>query len=272
MGTGFIPSLRNRLLLVVLVSWLIGGTLAYWLGGEWQSALPLLALVMGALMSLLLTTWLTRPVDDAIKAMELGLLNLIDNDFSVSLPQSKDPEFRRLAELFNRASGELRRERQHIYQRELLLDKVIQNSPNLMLLLDGSGHIIYANDSARHALVDGKPLTGMTISALAGQLDEAMARMLLEGSDGLFALERDGETDTWHLSRGRFHLNGLEHQLILLKQMTRELNRQEVAVWKKVIRVISHELNNSLAPMRSMVNSGRVLAGRLEEPDRKSVV
>lgn len=41
MGTGFIPSLRNRLLLVVLVSWLIGGTLAYWLGGEWQSALQI---------------------------------------------------------------------------------------------------------------------------------------------------------------------------------------------------------------------------------------
>lgn len=266
MGTGFMLSLRSRLMLIVLISWLIGGTMAYWLGGEWPSALPLLALVMGALVSLLLTAWLTRPVNDAIKAMELGLLNLIDNDFSVSLPQSKDPELGQLAVLFNRASGELRRERQHIYQRELLLDKVIQNSPNLMLLLDGSGHIIYANDSARHALVGGKPLTGMTMSSLTDQLDEAMGRMLREGADGLFALDRDGETETWHLSRGRFQLNGLEHQLMLLKQMTRELNRQEVAVWKKVIRVISHELNNSLAPMRSMVNSGRVLAERLEEP------
>ncbi|HEV2111626.1 MAG TPA: ATP-binding protein, partial [Gammaproteobacteria bacterium] len=48
------------------------------------------------------------------------------------------------------------------------------------------------------------------------------------------------------------------------KQLTRELNRQEVAIWKKVIRVISHELNNSLAPISSMAHSGRILT---REPD-----
>ena len=45
-----------------------------------------------------------------------------------------------------------------------------------------------------------------------------------------------------------------------LKRLTRELARQEVATWKKVIRVISHELNNSLAPIRSLAHSGRELA------------
>ena len=46
----------------------------------------------------------------------------------------------------------------------------------------------------------------------------------------------------------------------MLRRMTRELSRQEVATWKKVIRVISHELNNSLAPIRSLAHSGRELA------------
>lgn len=54
-----------------------------------------------------------------------------------------------------------------------------------------------------------------------------------------------------------FLLNSQSHRLYLLRQMTRELSRQEVATWKKVIRVIAHELNNSLAPISSLAHSGR---------------
>src|SRR5690606_38404401 len=55
--------------------------------------------------------------------------------------------------------------------------------------------------------------------------------------------------------------------LILLRQMTTELRRQEVQTWKKVIRVISHELNNSLAPIASLAHSGAELLrrGQLEK-------
>ena len=59
---------------------------------------------------------------------------------------------------------------------------------------------------------------------------------------------------------GGFLLNAQPHRLVLLKQLTRELAAQEVAVWKKVIRVIAHELNNSLAPITSLAHSGRLLA------------
>ena len=45
-----------------------------------------------------------------------------------------------------------------------------------------------------------------------------------------------------------------------MKRLTRELARQEVATWKKVIRVIAHELNNSLAPISSLAHSGQILA------------
>jgi len=50
------------------------------------------------------------------------------------------------------------------------------------------------------------------------------------------------------------------HRLLLLKQLTREINSQEVATWKRVIRVIAHELNNSLAPISSLAHSGQILA------------
>jgi nitrogen fixation/metabolism regulation signal transduction histidine kinase len=60
----------------------------------------------------------------------------------------------------------------------------------------------------------------------------------------------------------------LPHRLLLLKQLTREINSQEVATWKKVIRVIAHELNNSLAPISSLAHSGQILARAPPDPEQ----
>ena len=61
------------------------------------------------------------------------------------------------------------------------------------------------------------------------------------------------------MSQRQFLLNAMPHRLLLLKQLTREINSQEVATWKKVISVIAHELNNSLAPISSLAHSGQLL-------------
>src|SRR5690606_32411138 len=105
------------------------------------------------------------------------------------------------------------------------------------------------------------------------QLLESAPRALVEamdrGGDGLFTVATaDGEDeDIYHLSRRGFRLNGRRHELVLLRHLTSELRRQEVQTWKKVIRVISHELNNSLAPVASLAHSGAELLKR-GQPER----
>ncbi len=74
--------------------------------------------------------------------------------------------------------------------------------------------------------------------------------------------EEAGEEQVYHLARRQFRLNGRGHDLLLLRLLTTELRRQEVQTWKKVIRVISHELNNSLAPVASLAHSGAELVRR----------
>lgn len=221
---------------------------------------------------------LTRNLATSLLALEVGLLNFKDNDFSVSLPVGGDKQLQALAVLFNESAEALRKERQYIYQRELLLDKVIQSSPNVMLLLDDEQRVIYANDAARHLFNQGLRIEGIELNLLIEQVADELSAALANPKDGLFSLSAkdseskgDGEPETWHLSRGQFLLNGQFHHLILLKQMTRELNRQEVAVWKKVIRIISHELNNSVAPIASMVNSGRMITKDLDNPKLKLI-
>ena len=94
----------------------------------------------------------------------------------------------------------------------------------------------------------------------------AALREALNGDrDTLFTVDLDGESQVFHLSQRRFLLNGQSHRLSLLKQLTREVNAQEVATWKKVIRVIAHEINNSLAPIASLAKSGQRLAANPDE-------
>lgn len=215
----------------------------------------------------------TRTLATSLTALEVGLLNFKDNDFSVTIPVRGDKQLQGLTTLFNESAETLRKERQYIYQRELLLDKVIQSSPNVMLLLDDEQRVIYANDAARHLFYQGNRIDGFTLTDLLEHVSDELSSALQKPKGGLFTLSFEGqeEDETWHLSRGQFLLNGQFHHLLLLKQMTHELNRQEVAVWKKVIRIISHELNNSVAPIASMVNSGRMITKDLDDPKLKMI-
>ena len=85
---------------------------------------------------------------------------------------------------------------------------------------------------------------------------------LARGGDGLFTAGDSEDEEVYHLARRNFTLNGRKHELLLLRQLTLEMRRQEVQTWKKVIRVISHELNNSLAPVASLAHSGSELVRR----------
>jgi signal transduction histidine kinase len=83
-----------------------------------------------------------------------------------------------------------------------------------------------------------------------------------EQGDTLFSTVIDGVEETFHLSQRSFILQGRTFRLYLLKRLTRELSRQEVSTWKKLIRVLSHELNNSLGPLSSLAHSGAEIARR----------
>jgi nitrogen fixation/metabolism regulation signal transduction histidine kinase len=147
-------------------------------------------------------------------------------------------------------------------QRELLLDTVVQNTPVALVLTDASGRVAYANIASRHLFNEGRSLHGLDFAELLADAPDALRRAVESGEDALLNVEMDGSDETFHLSQRAFRLQGKPHRLQLFRRMTRELSRQEVATWKRVIRVISHELNNSLAPISSLAHSGAELARR----------
>ncbi len=229
---------------------------------------PLLGASIAALITLAPLWWvaarLTRPWPSTLKAVSSAIASLRDSDFGVSISSPRPRELRELVDAYNSLGGLLRRERFDIYQRELLLDTVLQTTPLALLLTNDTGRIVYGNFSARQLLNDGRRLEGMELAALLSGRPAPLREALGAGSDTLFTMEVAGESEVYHLSRRSFVLHARPHQLILLKQLTRELSAQEITVWKKVIRVIAHELNNSLAPISSLAHSGRLLAAGTE--------
>jgi signal transduction histidine kinase len=139
---------------------------------------------------------------------------------------------------------------------------MVQNTPVAMLLCDAGDHIVYGNLAARKLLARGRRLEGQLFGELLAAGPESLRDAVARGGDGLFVVEHDGEEDIFYLARSEFRLNGRPHELFVLRHLTGELHRQEVRTWKKVIRVISHELNNSLAPVASLAHSGQELLKR----------
>jgi nitrogen fixation/metabolism regulation signal transduction histidine kinase len=202
--------------------------------------------------------WLINPAIEAIRALTDSAESFRDKDFSVSIAGDRADELGDLIAAHNKLGSIFRVERQTLFQRELLLDTVIQTTDIALVLINTSDQVVYSNAAARELFNVGKPINGLRFRKLLAGVPSAFAEAVATAKDGLFTYE-DDDSHTYHLSQDSFSLNAQPHQLFLFKQLTQELGRQEVATWKKVIRLISHELNNSLAPISSLAHSGRKL-------------
>ncbi len=217
----------------------------------------LVALIVAIPLAIVISRWFVRPVARTVLAVGDGITSMKDHDFSVSIGEPEEVELQALVQSYNGLGALLRSERQSLYQRELLLDTVIQATPLAMVLTNSADRIVYSNVAARQTFLGGRKLEGLSFRELLAAAPEPLQHAVEGKEDTLFMIEGNGESEIYHLSQRGFLLNNQLHRLYLLKQLTRELSRQEVETWKRVIRVIAHELNNSLAPISSLAHSGR---------------
>jgi nitrogen fixation/metabolism regulation signal transduction histidine kinase len=281
-----LDSLQTRLTLLLLAAAVIGivvhSGLTAWplpgwidvlrrslgLGPAWHAPAPRSGMAVAISMALVagFCAWaaarVLRPLRRLSRALEGIVLSYRDGDFSVSLAHVDGGELASLVAQHQALGEALREQRQHLAQRELLLDTVVQNTPVALVLVDTARRVAYANIAARHLLGEGRSLNGVAFDDLLADAPAALREVLAAGEDALFTVPIDGLDETFHVSQRAFRLQGRPHQLYLLRRMTRELSRQEVSSWKRLIRVISHELNNSLAPISSLAHSGAELARR----------
>lgn len=257
-------SLQGKVAAMLAVSALAGASLAtllmIGLDDLWLSWL--VALLIAVPLSAWAGSAAVRSIATLVRTLSGAVTSFRDGDFATSIQRRRNDELGDLVDAYNELGDALREERQKLFQRELLLDTMVQNTPTALLLEDASGKIIYSNLAARKLFALRNKPEGHAFVDLLAEAPIELREAAGAGDDSIFSVSIDGEDESYHLSRRSLMLNGRQHQLHLIRRITRELSRQEVAVWKKVIRVISHELNNSLAPISSLAHSGRELAAR----------
>jgi len=239
--------------------------LSRWLAQSWmQQPWAAAAIAIAVLLPLLLyhVRRAFSPMNSLFRALAGSVASYRDGDYSFGLSWQGQGELGELVASHNALGDALREQRLSLVQRELLLDTMVQNTPVAMLLLDPSRRVVHANIAARKMLGEGHKLEGQAFDTLLAGSSDAVRDAFERGGDGMFTIGDDDNEEIYHLARRMFRLNGRRHELILLRVLTAELRRQEVQTWKKVIRVISHELNNSLAPIASLAHSGAELLRR----------
>jgi two-component system nitrogen regulation sensor histidine kinase NtrY len=251
-------SLEGKLAALLGVVFLAAAGLTALLMRRFESpALTLSVLCIAAVPVIIWIAWkAVAPLNRLLRAMHGAVASYRDGEFSLSLRVDRRDVLGDLLAGHNELGRALREQRLYLVQRELLLDTMTQNSPVAMVLVDMHDRVAYANVAAKHLLGEGRSLVGQDFRALLERAPELQKAVNAGSADTLFSAQMEGNEETFHLSQRGFLLQGRSHRLYLIKRMTRELSRQEVATWKKLIRVLSHELNNSLAPIASLAHSG----------------
>lgn len=213
--------------------------------------------------------WWMRQLVEEIKQQEASRLEVLQraaaqiNQTEARLsPQHPD------AEALNAAFDLLAERINEGRTRVSLFDTVINAAPMAIVVCDYRGEVIISNRTANDLLWQGKSLVGEDFEYVLAQCPEDMARAVRSQADELFTVDQGDEEQAYHVSMPSFDLNQHRYTVYLIKQLTRELSRQEVAIWKKMIRVISHELNNSLAPVSSLIHSARLILNKPEHSDK----
>lgn len=215
------------------------------------------AAAMAFAIALPVVLWSANVIEKRMRELHDDLGNALraarDGDHSLRLAVRGDREIAELKHLYNELADAVRAGRRSIHNKEVLLDTILQRTPVAVVLLDAAERVIYSNVAARELLAAGARLDGHHLADLVEKLTPTLRDALAASSDSIFAVE----DETFHLTQRIFRLDTQQHRLILLERLTPELRRQEVTVWKKAIRIINHEINNTIAPVSSLFHSAR---------------
>lgn len=187
-----------------------------------------------------------------------------DGDFSIRLTPRGDREIAELKRLYNELADAVRADRSDIHQKEVLLDTMLQRTPMAVLLLNAAERIVFSNAAARELFAGGARLDGRPLAEILPTLEAAVAAALAGPDDTIFRWD----VETFHLTQRVFRLNLQEHRLVLVERLTPELRRQEIDVWKRAIRIMNHEINNTVAPISSLFHSARLAQAKPEHRHR----
>lgn len=193
-------------------------------------------IIISVLISLNLYKQLILP----LTYLRQGISAIKDQDFNVKFLFTGKKEVDELVEVYNRMIDELRKERTRQQEQHFFLEKLIQTSPTGIIVLDFDGQIKQINPKATAVLQVNPGLLSNHIQ----DMETGTARTIR--MDGL---------RTFKIQKSRFMDRGFERVFVMMEEVTAEIFEAEKNVYSKVIRMMAHEVNNTVGPVNSIMNT-----------------
>ena len=207
--------------------------------------------VVAAILFITLYHRLIRPY----KIITDGMALLQEQDFSTHLRLISDSEANKLIVVFNKMIDSLKEERLLVREKNLFLDLLIQASPQGVIILDFDEYITEINPAGLKLLSvsDKKDLIGKKIKDTNINIRHFLAK--LQQGDNMVI--RESGIAAYRCVRSSFIDRGFDHPFILIEELTEELLKIEKNSYEGIIRMMAHEVNNSIgaiSPTLSVVS------------------
>jgi PAS domain S-box-containing protein len=179
------------------------------------------------------------------------LAALREGDYSIRARGAERDDALGLAFLESNLLGEtLRSQRLGAMEATALLRTVMAEIDVAVFAFDDEQRLRLANRAAERLL-------GQPAERLAGRTAEqvGLAECLTTDAPRSLDVTFPGGAGRWEVRRGEFRQDGRPHTLLVLADVTKTLREEELQAWRRLVRVLSHEINNSLAPIKSIAAS-----------------
>jgi signal transduction histidine kinase len=254
-------TLRRLFYAYLLVLHVALGVLAWHLVRE--SVWGLLALEAAFVVSALLGAWLVDRLLRAHALVQESAQLLEESDYTTRFRPTGQAEIDRLIEIYNRMADALRAERVRVREQHHFLQSLLDVSPSGAVILDHDDRVDFVNPAAAR-LLGPDVRTGVAATHDGSALHEVILA-LHDAPSAVVTLPGGRRAKA---SRGTFMDRGFSRTFLLIEELTDELRQAEKAAYEKLIRMLSHEVNNSVAASNSLLTSCLVFAEQLPDESR----
>lgn len=254
-------SMENRIALAVATAG--GGVLLLWgaflLVPEGLPALgwPLWGL---AVVFVIFLTWRLR---SRVLGPVQSLANILEairyEDYGLRVRRDRGGVMRELAQEINLLAEDLRSRAREEQESRALLEKVMQEIDLPLFAFDAHSALVIANPAAEQ-LVGSKLPTGSSAAQIG------VDSLLKDTGPEPVSLTLSGGAGRFVVRRRPFRMEGRPHTLLVLAEVSGALRAERQEAWQRLVRVLGHEINNSLAPIKSFAET---LSGMARREDRE---
>ncbi|MCP4580731.1 MAG: HAMP domain-containing protein [candidate division Zixibacteria bacterium] len=195
-----------------------------------------------------------------------GIESIKDKDFNTKFVRVGQVEMDQLIEVYNHMIDQLREERIKQQEQHYFLDLLIKASPSGIIVLDFEDKISSINQAAEKLLnTGGTQIPGKSLADIEGNFAAELNRLEADESK---IINLDG-LHSFKCQKAHFSDRGFKHHFILIEELTAEILKVEKRAFEKVIRMMSHETNNSIGAINSILNSFLTYKNQLTNEDRE---